>query len=291
MKFLLINGSQSTDDTTKRLIREAKRLFDTVLTVPLDKIIVKSEEGVNKLFYKNTDLTRFDACFPRLFGADFIFGQLILEILEESNVYIPGSIESFQLSNHKYYTLKQLSKISVPIPTTTLSVGQDPAIKAAEKTGYPLVVKLLAGYAGKGVMKAQSEAEFKPLLDTMEVFKEFVSSQEYVEGKGQDIRNLVFGERVITIRRSAKGKDWRSNVSIGGTASIIRTPKNYRDIAVNASKIMGSEICAVDMIETPEGPVVVEVNFTPGIMEKLFKRRLAKHMVEYIHKRAREETE
>ncbi len=151
LKFLLINGSKADEKATRNLTNAAKHYFGTVLTVDLDKIRVECVDGKTKLMYKNIDLTTFDACYPRLFSNDFVFGQIIIDILENSNVYVPVSLEGYQVTNHKYYTVKLLSKVGVPVPNTGLCAGQDAAVSLAEKIKYPLVIKLLSGFGGKAL--------------------------------------------------------------------------------------------------------------------------------------------
>ncbi len=288
MKFLLINGSKCHKKATQFLIQEAKKQFDSVLSVPLNGVRVQCIDGKTKLFYKNTDLTKFDACYARLFAEDFVFGEIILDILENEGVYIPTSPEAFQIANHKYYTVKVLSKISVPVPKSSLCVGPKAALIITKKTGFPVVVKLLSGFGGKGVMLVQNESEFKPLLDTLNIFKEFIALQEFIKNKGEDIRCYVVGDVIHSVKRIAAEGDWRANVSRGGKAQITRLPSEQREIVFNSAKIIGFELGAVDLLQTDGRCKVVEVNFSPGMMIKFFNRKFAEIFIRFIHKRARE---
>ena len=288
MKFLLVTGKRSTSESRHLVLEEAKKLFETVLSVPLDKIRVECKNGENKLYYKNQDLTQFDVVYVRLFSGDFVFGQIVLDILEASpKVYTPNCVESFQVTNHKYYTVKQLSDVGIPVPATALSVSPESAHHQAHRFGFPVVVKLLSGFGGKGVMLSNSEAEFKPVLDTLKVFKEFICTQEFLETKqgesGSDIRYYVLGEEVFAVKRQSKKGEWRANVSRGGRARQIEVDPKLKKIALKSAQVLGLDVCAVDFIETEEGHRVVEVNFTPGAIIKTFGNKVVKKFVRALH--------
>lgn len=288
MKFLLIKGKNCNKKVAQLLIHEAKKHFDSVLSVPLTGIRIECIDGKTKLFYKNTDLTTFDACYARVFGENFIFEELVLDILESNGVYLPASTEAFQIANHKYYTTKLLSKINVPVPSSSLCVGQQAAVAITKKMGFPIVVKLLSGFGGKGIMLVQNESEFKPLLDTLNVFNEFISLQEFIKTKGEDLRCYVVGDSVYAVRRIAQKGEWRSNVSRGGRAQQSKVPTEYRKIILNSAKIMGIELGSVDLLQKNGDFLVVEVNYTPGMLIKFFGRKYVEIFISFIAKRTKE---
>ncbi|MFH1588264.1 MAG: RimK family alpha-L-glutamate ligase [Candidatus Diapherotrites archaeon] len=287
MKLLILNGTKAKETTTIHFIEEAKKKFSSVLSISLEKIRVECVEGETKLMYKNTDLTTFDVCLPRFFAEDFVFANIVLDLLAEQNrIFVPSNAESFHISNHKYYTIKLLASSGINVPTSSLSVSAEPTLKMAKEVGYPCVVKLLSGFGGKGVMLAKDEKELKPLLDTLNLFKEFISTQEFFENQISDLRCLVIGDKVIGIERTAAEGEWRSNVSKGGEAKVIDLSDEAKEIAVDAATVLGLKICAVDLMKTPKGYVVVEVNFTPGTMVKFFEKKLAKKFIDYLYKEA-----
>lgn len=289
MKFLLIRGRRCKEATAKYLIKEAKKYFDTVLSVPLSGIRVACENGKTSVYYKDTNLATFDACLPRLFGDEFVFAQVVLEVLGSNEVYMPVSVEAFEISNHKYYTVKRLASVGVPVPATSLCVGQEPAIKLMKKIGFPAVVKLISGFGGRGVMLVQNESEFKPLLDTLRVFKEFLSSQEFIDARDRsDLRCFVIGNKVFGIKRTPPRGEWRTNVTRGASAREVRVPKTYRDMVLKSTALLDMEIGAIDFLESREGPVTLEVNFCPGLMVDIFGRKFAERIMPFIHKRAKE---
>ncbi len=287
MKFLLIGGKRSSEIVNKYLIEEAKKVFDSVLFAPLDKIRIKYKNEKVDVFFKEKALSEFDAAYIRIFSEDIPFGEIIIDILKKNGVYIPTNAEAIHITNNKYYTSQTLSKIGIKVPSTIFAVSPKSIKKAGNVLGFPIVVKLISGFGGRGVMISRSEQEYIPILDTLQVFKELPCIQEFIPNPGTDVRGYVLGNRCITIRRTAPIGDFRSNVSRGGSAKIIKLGKEYENTAIKGARALGLEICAVDMLETKEGPIVVESNFTPGIIWKFFGRKFAKEIIKFIYERAK----
>ena len=160
MKFLLIEGIHSTEDVRLLILEEAKKYFDTVLSVPLSKLKIECIRGENKVYYKNTLLNEFDVAFIRVFAEDFAFAQLVLYSLKSCKV-IPHCLEAFSITNNKYHTTKLVSELDINIPTTSLTTTPEATMQIVKKIGYPAVVKLLSGFGGKGVMLINSDKELK----------------------------------------------------------------------------------------------------------------------------------
>ena len=133
-QFCLISGKQG-EDAKSVFINEAQKIFDKVLFVPIKKIRIECINGTARVFYKNTDLSTFDAVYCRFFGEDFVFAQIILDALESLNVLMPTNTESFQITNHKFYTVKAVVRIGVPVPNSSLSITPEMAIKISKNLG------------------------------------------------------------------------------------------------------------------------------------------------------------
>jgi len=288
MKFLYIGGSNEKQIVKQMILEEAHKFFDTVLYAPLSKIKIECIEGKTKLLFKGTDLTSFDACYARFFSKDLMFGEIVLDILNHSDVFVPLNSEGFQITNHKYFTVKVLSRENIPVPISSLAVSPQTAIDMSHKIGYPIVIKLLSGFGGRGVMRANSEEEFKPVLDTLKVFKEFISTQEYVESNNYDIRCLVMGEDVFGIKRTTPAGEWRTNVSGGGKAEFVELSNAMKQDALKASTILGLDVCAVDFIESEGKYKLIEVNFAPGFMPDFFGSKLPNALMKFLYKKTRE---
>ncbi len=288
MKFLYIGGSHEKQIVKQMILEEAHKFFDTVLYAPLGKIKIECIEGKTKLLFKGTDLTSFDACYARFFSKDLMFGEIVLDILNQSDVFVPLNSEGFQITNHKYFTVKVLSRENIPVPISSLAVRPQTAIDMSHKIGYPIVIKLLSGFGGRGVMRANSETEFKPVLDTLKVFREFISTQEYIESNNYDIRCFVMGEEVFGIKRISPEGEWRTNVSNGGKAEFVELSNAMKEDSLKVSTILGLDVCAVDFIESNGKYKLIEVNFAPGFMPEFFGSKLPHALMKFLYKKTSE---
>lgn len=285
MKFCLVSGSKG-EDVKQHFLRAAKKHFSTVTYAPLDKISI---DGGVKAIYRGTDLATYDAVYVRAFNDDFLRAEVLLSVLERTDVYLPVSLDGYQLTNHKFHSIARAARIGIPVPDSSLAVTPESSLRINKEIGFPVVLKLLRGFGGKGVMLLRSEAELKPVLDTLQVFNEFPSGQKYLESGGRDIRAIVIGDETIGIRRQSTGNEWRANVSSGGSAERIDLPDSVSEMARNVASLFGLDICAVDFIESADEAYMIEVNFTPGIMAGFFGSELAEKMMAYVASRSRDE--
>jgi ribosomal protein S6--L-glutamate ligase len=281
MRFALISG-QDGEDVKHIFLEEARKIFDSVLYVPLDLVRIEMGEDGIIAKYKNADLCSFDCAYIRVFQKDFLFAELLLDLFESKGIPMPSYLDGYQMTNHKYFSVQRVARIGIPSPDSSLSISPKSALSLGEKLGYPMVLKLLQGYGGKGVMLLKSEEELRPILDTLQVFDEFLSMQSFVPNANTDTRALVIGDEVIGIRRKGFGNEWRANVSTGGTAEIVELEDDIKQMALSCAKLIGLSICAIDFIETTDGPRFIEANFTPGIMASYFGGSLAEKMLLHI---------
>tara|TARA_Y100000310_G_C20693389_1_gene823829 strand:- start:397 stop:1275 length:879 start_codon:yes stop_codon:yes gene_type:complete len=289
MKICILSG-ESGDDIKPLIVKEAQAKFDSMLFASLKKIRISCENGETKIFYKNKDLSEYDVVWVRAFGEDFVLAEMVLDILENSGVYVQSTAEAFQVCNHKFYTIKVASSIGIPVPDSSISVTPEVSASIVKRTGFPVIVKLLSGFGGKGVMLVNSEEEFKPILETLRVFDEFISTQEFVPSGATDYRALVIGEEVIGIRRKGEEGEWRANVSKGGAAEKVELDDDVKEMALRAAELLGADLCSVDFLMTKEGPMLVEINFTPGMIEKYFGNKIAKSIINFLYKKGKEKS-
>ncbi len=289
-RLLIIGSRRYKKKTVKSLIAEGEKLFDSVLFVPVHKIRIVEEKGENKLFYKDIDLLKFDACYPRTGAKDFFLAEAVLKIIDDSEMYSPVTLESYQYSNHKYYTVKKLAEAGIPTLDASLSVSAEASSSVIKKFGFPVVLKLISGFAGKGVMLVKDKKQLASILDTLHLFEEYVSAQKYAAAGNTDIRCYVLGEEVIAAKRTGAKGDWRANMSRGGSVKPIKATPRMKKLAVEAARALKFDICAVDMIETRKANgkkrvAVIEVNFQPGPFQKFLGNKITKAMVEFIHEK------
>ncbi|MFH1391151.1 MAG: RimK family alpha-L-glutamate ligase [Candidatus Diapherotrites archaeon] len=290
MKICIISGKSGVD-VQPLIIEEAQKKFESMLFVSLNKIRISCENGETKIFYKNRDLSEFDVVWVRAFGEDFVLAEMLLDILENSGVYVQSTAEAFQVCNHKFYTIKVVSSIGIPVPDSSISVTPEVSANIVKRTGFPVVVKLLSGFGGKGVMLVNSEEEFKPILETLRVFDEFISTQEYMPAEATDYRALVIGKEVMGIKRKGGAGEWRANVSTGGSAEKIELDEDVKEMALRAAELIGADVCSVDFLMTKNGPMLVEINFTPGMIQKFFGNKIAKAILNFLYKKGLENKE
>lgn len=283
--LVIIASSHYNKKNNKIIIEEAEKAFEKFLFVPINKIRIVEEKGESKLLYKGVNLLEFDACYPRFGSRDYFMGEAVLRILDDAKIYTPVSLKGFQLSNHKYYSIKKLAEENLPTVLTLLSISPSAVKRISKEFDFPLVLKLISGFAGKGVMLVNDDSQLKSILDTVHLFEEYIATQKYVESNATDIRCYVFGEKVLTVKRTGTKGDWRANISRGGKAEIIPGTKKMSEIAVRAAKTLGFDICAIDFIETSlvkEGFVIIEANFQPGPFRKFLGNRVPKEIMEFI---------
>lgn len=266
MDIAIPYGASSTKHNL--LIEAAEDYFDNVVAVPLDGVKTVFDDGL-QLVYKNSDLTTFDAAFIRFFDADMLFGEYLPEILIRNGVYTQLDADSLTIANNKFYAMKVLSEGGLNVPRSSYLLSTEETERVAAEFGYPVVVKLISGYGGKGVMRSSNPSDLAPLIDTITLFEQDICVQQYVENPGEDIRVIVIGDDTYCYKRVAEEKEWRSNISQGGDRVPYDPEDEVREAAKQAARLAGFDICGVDIIEADDGPHIVEVNMSPGISQEL----------------------
>ena len=183
-------------------------------------------------------------------------------------MYTPNTSNGIANSRDKLRATQILSRHDIGIPGTTFVRDRKDVLSAIERVGgAPVVIKLLEGTQGIGVILAPERKIAEAIIETLHSTKQNVLIQQFIaESKGRDIRALVVGDRVVAaMRRSAQGDEFRSNVHRGGSVEAITLDSDYERTAVRAAQIMGLRVAGVDMLEGNEGPLVMEVNSSPGL--------------------------
>lgn len=286
-KSLLIIGSKTyKKSTVNALLEEAKKRFDSVLFVPVDRIQLQTAEGKVGLFYKGKNLLAFDAIYPRVSAKDKFLSEAVLKAIESSDAYCPASLEAYQVTNNKFYTTQKLSNAGIPGVLSTLSISPKYADYAINETGYPFVMKIISGFAGKGVVLVNSKEQMESILDAIHLFEEFICTQRFIKGKDHDVRCYVIGDYVIAVKRKCKKGDWRANISRGGSATLINPTPEMLEIAKKSARILKMDICAVDLMELKNKWVVIEANFMPGPFKKFLGTAVVQEWVRLLSDKA-----
>jgi ribosomal protein S6--L-glutamate ligase len=288
VKLGIIYGEISTRH--QLMMKRAEEIFDSVLAAPVDGLkYVHGEE--NKVLYKDTDLTEFDAVYIRIDDRDMMFAEHLVEVLNEEGVVTQAQNDTFAYDSNKFYNMKVLAENNVRVPDSVYTLSPEVAVESAREMGYPVIMKTIKGAGGEGVMRATSENELKPVMDTMKSFEQEICLQEYMEHSGSDTRMVVVGDHVTGYGRSSGGDDWRSNISAGGERTEAEITQEKEEAAIKAARSTGFDICGADVIDTENGFYVLEVNAAFAVseeMNEIIGEDVVLRVVERMHERAME---
>ncbi|KAB2813294.1 RimK family alpha-L-glutamate ligase [Pimelobacter simplex] len=239
------------------------------------------------LQFRGKQLSDYDAVLPRIGNSITYFGTAVVRQFEQMDVYTPNTANGIANSRDKLRATQILSRHNIGMPATTFVRDRADVIPAIERVGgAPVVIKLLEGTQGIGVILAPSIKVAEAIIETLQSTKQQVLIQRFVkESKGRDVRALVVGDRVVAaMRRVAQGDEFRSNVHRGGSVERVDLDPEYEQVAVRAAQIMGLKVAGVDMLEGNDGPLVMEVNSSPGLegIESATKLDVAGAIIDYI---------
>lgn len=242
--------------------------------------------------YHGEPLPHYDAVIPRIGASVTFYGTAVVRQFEMMGTFAVNESVAISRSRDKLRSLQLLSRKGVGLPRTGFANRPD-NIKDLIKNvgGAPLVVKLLEGTQGIGVVLAETNKAAESIIEAFMGLNANILVQEFIkEAGGADIRCLVVGDKVVAAmkRQGAEG-EFRSNLHRGGTAEVIKLSPKERATAVNAAKIMGLGVCGVDILRAKDGPVVMEVNSSPGLegIENATGKNVAGLIYDYIEKTAK----
>ncbi len=244
-------------------------------------------DEVPDLTFRGRTLSAYDAVLPRIGNSITYFGTAVVRQFEQMDVYTPNTANGISNSRDKLRATQILSRHNISMPPTTFVRNRDDVADAIQRVGgAPVVIKLLEGTQGIGVILAPDAKVAEAIIETLHSTQQNVLIQGFVkESKGRDIRALVVGDRVVAaMRRTAQGDEFRSNVHRGGSVARVELDPEYERTAVRAAQIMGLKVAGVDMLEGNDGPLVMEVNSSPGLegIEAATKLDVAGAIIDYI---------
>ena len=220
------------------------------------------------LQYRGRPLSDYDAILPRIGASITYFGTAVVRQFEQMDVYTPNTANGISNARDKLRATQILSRHNIEMPPTAFVRNRADVRPAIEQVGgAPVIIKLLEGTQGIGVILAPDAKLAEAIIETLHSTNQNVLIQHFVaESRGRDIRALVVGDRVVAaMRRTAKGDEFRSNVHRGGSVEPVELTPEYERAAVRSAQIMGLKIAGVDMLEGDDGPLVMEVNSSPGL--------------------------
>lgn len=268
MKVVILSRKASLY-STRRLTQAARKRGHTVRVMnPLDFTMVLSTRNP-ELYYKGRKMDMVDAVIPRIGSSITFYGLAVVRQFEMIGTYCVNESNAIARSRDKLRALQLLSRADdIGVPATAIARRPDHARRMlAHVGGAPAIVKLIQGTQGAGVVIVDSKQSFDSVIDAFHAIGQNILIQSFVkEAKGTDIRALVVGRRVVAAmtRRAVEG-EFRSNVHLGGSATRAKLPAEYRKAAVAAAHRMGLGVAGVDMLASDDGPMIMEVNSSPGL--------------------------
>ncbi len=275
-----------------RLVEAAKQRGHEIDVIDTLRVYLSVASNRPEMRYKGNTLGHYDAVIPRIGASITFFGTAVLRQFEMMGVYPLNESVAITRSRDKLRSMQLLSRKGIGLPVTTFAHSSSEADDIIEMAGgAPVVIKLLEGTQGVGVVLGETHNAAKSMLQAFGGLRADVLVQEFVKEAGNsDIRCLVIGEKVVAamMRTGAEG-DFRSNLHRGGSANQVKITKQERATAVRSARLMGLNMAGVDLLRGKDGPVVMEVNSSPGLegIEKSTGVDIAGRAIEFLEANAK----
>lgn len=278
--------------STRRLVEAAEARGHEVQVVDALRSYMNISSNNPTLHYKGEVIENVDAVIPRIGASVTFYGTAVLRQLEMMGVFPLNESVAITRSRDKLRSLQLLSRKGIGMPITGFANSPDDIPDLIKMVGgAPLVIKLLEGTQGIGVVLAETKKAAESVIEAFLGLNANIMVQEYIkEAGGADIRCLVVGGKVVAaMKRQAKEGEFRSNLHRGGSATLVKLTPAERKTAVKAAQIMGLNVAGVDLLRAERGPVVMEVNSSPGLegIEKATGKDVAGMIIEFMEKNAK----
>lgn len=287
---ILSNGNANY--STKRLVEEAKARGHEISVIKYKNCYLSLDEKHPDVFYEGEKLPKYDAIIPRIANYMTRYGSAIVRQFEMQGVWSASSSIAIVRSRDKLRSQQILTKAGIDTPKTLVSRNTTDIDVLVDQIGLPVIIKLATSTHGNGVVLAETKKAAKSALQAFYLYNEDGTNiliQEYVkESAGMDIRAFVVGSRVVaSMKRQSLDDDFRSNLHKGGEGVSVKLTPEERHIAVKAARAMGLHVAGVDLMRSDRGPLVLEVNASPGFgIEKVTGRNVAAKIIDYVENNA-----
>ena len=278
--------------STRRLVAAAEARGHDAQVIDTLKCTMDITSARPAIWYKGETLEDYDAVVPRIGASITFYGLAVVRQFEMMGVYSVNESVAIGRSRDKLRAHQLLARAGIGLPVTGFAHSPtDTSALIKLVGGAPLVIKLLEGTQGRGVVLAETAKAGESVIDAFRELDANFLVQEFVkEAKGTDIRCFVIGNRVVAaMMRQAKEGEFRSNLHRGGTATVVKLTPRERATAVRAAKTMGLNVAGVDILRGKDGPLVLEVNSSPGLegIETITGKDVAGQIIEFLEKNAR----
>ena len=273
--------------STRRLVEAARVRGHTVRVLdPLRCYMRIASDGFS-MHYKGKPIAGYDAVIPRIGASITRYGTAVLRQFELMGSYTPNPSDAILRARDKLRAHQLLAAQGIGMPITVFGDNPDDTVDLLSMLGPPPhVIKLNEGAQGAGVMLTEKPSASRSVIEALRgLYANFVVQEFIGEAQGADLRCFVVGDRVVaSMRRQAPEGDFRSNLHRGGTAEAIEATRAEKDVAVRVARCLGLNVAGVDLIRARRGPLVLEVNSTPGLegIEQVCKRDVAGTIIDHI---------
>jgi len=275
--------------STARLIEEGEKRGHTIEVIDPLKCDLIIEREKPTIYYKDRYLDYVDAIVPRIGASVTFYGCAVVRQFEMMNIFTTVTSEAIIRSRDKLRSFQRLSKAGIGMPKTVFTnYSRDVEEVLAHVGGTPVVIKLLEGTQGIGVVLAETKNAAESVLEAFNGLQARVIVQEYIkEAQGADLRALIVDGHVIgAMKRQGREGEFRSNLHRGGSADYIKLNEQELKLAIKAARTLKLPVCGVDMLQSSRGPLIMEVNSTPGLegIETVTKKNIAKAIITFIER-------
>lgn len=290
MKIAILSRNKNLY-STKRLAEAAIERGHTVEILDHLKCYVVILPGRPTIHYDGREITDIDAIIPRIGASVTFYGSAIVRQFEMMNIFSAVESQAIVRSRDKLRSMQILSRSGIDLPITGFARDlKDKQDLLKTVGGAPLVLKLLEGTQGLGVVLAETKKAAESVLDAFHGLNANILIQEFIkEAKGEDIRAFIVDGKVVgSMMRKSKEGEFRSNLHRGGTAQVVKLTRQEKAVALKAVKALGLSVAGVDMLRSERGPLVLEVNSSPGLegIERATGKNIAGKVIEYIENNA-----
>lgn len=289
MKIAILSRNENLYSTKRLLEAVQTRGHEGLIMDHLKCDIIIEDDGPT-IYYHGKKVTGIDAIIPRIGASVTFYGTAVVRQFEMMNVFSAVSSLSITRSRDKLRSLQILSRSGLKMPKTAFTNYSKEENKTLHHIGdAPVIIKLLEGTQGLGVILADTNKAAISVVEAFEGLKARVILQEFIEeAGGADIRAFIVDGKIVgAMKRQGKKGEFRSNLHRGGTSSMVKLSRSEKKAALEAAKAMGLGVAGVDMLQSKRGPLILEVNSSPGLegIEKATNEDIAGKIVEYIERR------
>jgi ribosomal protein S6--L-glutamate ligase len=288
MKLAILSRGK-TIYSTKRLVEAAEKRGHEVLQLDHMKCVLGIEKSKPHVYYGGKEVIGVNAVIPRIGASVTFYGAAVLRQFEMMKIFTAVESQALVRSRDKLRSLQLLARAGMGMPKTTFANKTKDIDQMIESVGgTPCIIKLLEGTQGIGVILAENHKAAKSVIEAFMKLNAAMLVQEFIkEAKGADIRAFVVDGQVVgAMKRQAKEGEFRSNLHQGGSATVIELTDEERSTAIKAAKKLGLGIAGVDMLQSERGPLVMEVNSSPGLegIENATGLDIAGKIIEYVER-------